>query len=139
MKRLGDIVMLIALCLLSIPLVAQTNISGSNMGAPQQKDVDYMDIYMYGVSYSFTDSVVYITPIVRKSSEGVSRRYFLVNRDIYEELFLSALSEAGFNNRIATIHFETKEKRASKRRNRLIKNLKKSGDYQLKEVTDFKF
>ncbi|MCD8282571.1 MAG: hypothetical protein LUC22_04885 [Prevotella sp.] len=73
-------------------------------------------LYVYGFSYSFNDSTVYITDIMRLDSAWVdSRTKFLYSRSSYSFQLKNHLLEQGVNTPTCVISYATTRKKAEKK------------------------
>ena len=99
------------------------------------------NIYMFGFSASFKDSVVYTTDI--QNVEGLwidTKTKFLLNRDEYSHQFKVYLTEKlKQENRICMVFFYDKKKKAEKEFLKLMKKYKKGYEVRHVSAAEFKF
>lgn len=95
-------------------------------GDGQNKRTAQKDIWLFGVSFSLIDSVVYVTEVQQLKDMIVSNGWFLYNRAELEGQFQSWLmQETGIAVPMTTLYFHEKQKRMEKKRERVIKRLRK--------------
>ena len=99
------------------------------------------NIYMFGFSASFKDSVVYTTDI--QNVEGLwidTKNNFLLNRDEYSHQLKVYLTEKlQQQNRICMVFFYDKKKKAEKEFLKLMKKYKKGYEVRHVSAAEFKF
>ena len=99
------------------------------------------NIYMFGFSASFKDSVVYTTDI--QNVEGLwidTKTKFLLNRDEYSHQFKVYLTDKlQQQNRICMVFFYDKKKKAEKEFLKLMKKYKKGYEVRHVSAAEFKF
>lgn len=105
----------------------------------QNKNAEVKDIYMFALAFSHLDSVVYVTKIQLMENETVNNGYFLENREKYESLLLDYMYEMGESNRLAVLYFNEKEKNIIKKKQKVLKRIKKCHSYSVGELLDFSF
>lgn len=100
------------------------------------------EIYAFGFSASFNDSIVYFTDIQLIHNATLEHKsHFLENRDMYSKQFNEYLSSNGLQTRICTIIFGNNQKNVEKEFTKLRKKYTKHGQYDIKYVgaKDFSF
>lgn len=105
----------------------------------QNKNEEIKDIFMFAMAFSHLDSVLYVTGIQKMENEQVNNGYFLVNRDRYESALLDYMYGMGESNRMVVIYFGEKEKSIIKKKQKVLKRVKKHHSYSVGELLDFKF
>ena len=99
------------------------------------------NVYMFGFSASFKDSVLYVTNI--QNVEGVwidSKTEFLFARDLYSVQLKEYLADKlQMPDRICVVFFYLKKKKAEKEFLKLMKKYKQGYDVRYINVTEFKF
>ena len=99
------------------------------------------NIYMFGFSASFKDSIVYTTDI--QNVEGLwidTKNNFLLNRDEYSHQLKVYLTEKlQQQNRICMVFFYDKKKKAEKEFLKLMKKYKKGYEVRHVSAAEFKF
>lgn len=103
-------------------------------------------IYMFGLSASFNDSVVYITNIQIIDSAWVDvKTHFLVNRNEYSNQFKNYFTTKGQSNRTCVVVYAEKEKdilkKYSKMKSRYTPSKKKVKNFDLRSLDedDYRF
>lgn len=92
-------------------------------------------VYVAGVSASFTDSLVYITPIQLVDSASVDGKGFLKGRSQYSLQLKDYLEQQkGMQNRTCITFFNTKRNKLQKELNKLKAKYQKGHTLVLKEV-----
>lgn len=100
------------------------------------------DIYAFGFSASFNDSIVYFTDIQLIPNATLEHKsHFLENRDLYSKQLNEYLSSTGDQTRICALFFGTKQKKVEKEFAKLRKKYAKHGLYDIKYISanDFHF
>jgi hypothetical protein len=105
----------------------------------QYKNAEVKDVYMFALTFSHLDSVVYVTKIQLMENETVYNGYFLENRDKYESILLDYMYGMGESNRLAVVYFNDKEKNIVKKKQKVLKRIKKRHSYSVGELLDFSF
>lgn len=105
------------------------------------KSVKVDNLYMFGFSASFKDSVVYVTDIQNVPRASIdSKTKFLLDRDQYSYQLKNYLSDTlQKSERICLIIYATDKKKAEKKYVKLMKKYKKGYDIQYLNETQFKF
>ena len=94
---------------------------------------------MFAIAFSHLDSVVYTTAVQKMENEVVNNGYFLENRSKYESLLLDYMYRMGETNRMAVLYFDEKEKKVVKKKQKVLKRIKKHHSYSVGELLDFSF
>lgn len=82
--------------------------------------------YLFGFAASFNDSTVYITPVQQLDSVYItSKSHFLVNRSNYSYQLRDYLEQQGAGNRTCIVMFDTNQKKAEKKWNKLYEHYTK--------------
>ena len=99
------------------------------------------EIYMFGFSASFKDSVVFVTDIQHVSPVRLaSKTQFLMDRDQYSYQLKNYLTDTLQRpGRICLVIFDTVKKKAEKKYMKLMKKYKKGYDIQYLNETQFRF
>lgn len=105
----------------------------------QNKNSEVKDIYMFAIAFSHLDPVVYTTAVQKMENEVVNNGYFLENRSKYESLLLDYMYRMGETNRMAVLYFDEKEKKVVKKKQKVLKRIKKHHSYSVGELLDFSF
>lgn len=98
-------------------------------------------VYVFGVSTSFTDTIIYRTNIQLLDSVYLDANKFLPERDIYAYQFKNYLEvDKGLKDRTCMIFFNNNKKKLIKEQNKILARLKeKNAIVQLIDSKDFKF
>lgn len=124
---------IIKFALILICAIVSVNVSAANKKS---------NIYAFGFSASFNDSIVYFTDIQLIPDVTLERKsHFLENRDGYSKQLSEYLAANGASTRICTIIFGNKQKNIEKEFTKLRKKYAKHGLYDIKYVgaSDFCF
>ena len=99
------------------------------------------NIYMFGFSASFKDSVIYATDIQNPQGLWIDTKHdYLINRDEYSHQLKVYLAEKlQQENRVCMVFFYTKKKKAEKEYLKLMKKYKKGYEIRYLNENDFKF
>ncbi|WP_455591954.1 hypothetical protein [Bacteroides sp.] len=99
-------------------------------------------VYAFGVSASFTDTLVYYTEIQVLDSVSLDKNGFLPKRDLYSYQLKNYLElEKGLPNRTCMIYFSENKKKLSKEAVKVMNKYKKNKSVALQKINtgDFKF
>ena len=99
------------------------------------------NIYMFGFSASFKDSVIYATDIQNPQGLWIDTKHdYLINRDEYSHQLKVYLAEKQQQeNRVCMVFFYTKKKKAEKEYLKLMKKYKQGYEVRYLNENDFKF
>ena len=105
-----------------------------------KKDKEHQ-VYLAGVSASFTDSLVYFTDIQLVDSIKLDKNKLLPERQQYsQQLKMYLESKYGISNRTCFIYFDTKKERLDKSMNKMKAKYLKGGKSIVRQVEpEFKF
>lgn len=99
-------------------------------------------VYAFGVSASFTDTLVYYTEIQVLDSISLDKNGFLPKRDLYSYQLKNYLElEKGLPNRTCMIYFSENKKKLGKEAVKVMNKYKKNKSVVLQKINtgDFKF
>lgn len=98
-------------------------------------------IYIVGVSASFTDSLIYFTPVQWVDSVELDKEKFIPYREQYSEQLDDYLEkQQGMKDRTCFIYYGSKKGKLEKVIQKMKSKYQKKGGVALKEVgADFKF
>lgn len=97
-------------------------------------------IYAFGISASFTDSVVYFTDIQLLDSAKVSKEGFLSHRESYSYQLKNYLESNQLQkNSICMIYFSENRKKLEKEETNILKKYKKNNTIIISHLTLEKF
>lgn len=97
-------------------------------------------MYICGVSYSFTDTVVYITSVQEIDSAWVDAKTdFLSDRNYYSYQLKDYFIKKGEDKRICTVFFAQKRKDLNKKYVKMMKRFSKKGNVEIKQIPDAEF
>lgn len=92
-------------------------------------------IYAFGVSASFTDTVVYYTDIQVLDSVALDKNGFLPHRDLYSYQLKNYLElEKGLPNRTCMIYFSENKKKLSKEAVNVLGKYRKNKIITVREI-----
>lgn len=99
------------------------------------------NIYMFGFSASFKDSIIYTTDIQNPQGLWLDTKHdYLINRDEYSHQLKEYLTDKLQQpNRVCMVFFYTKKKKAEKEYLKLMKKYKKGYEIRYLNENDFKF
>lgn len=98
-------------------------------------------VYAFGVSASFTDSVVYFTEIQQLDSAVIDKNGFLVKRDAYSYQLKYHLEDKGALNRTCMTYFSDSKSELSKELSKLSARYQKNKECRctIIDPKEFKF
>lgn len=97
-------------------------------------------VYMFGFSASFKDSVIYVTDIQNVQGAWIdTKTKFLLDRDEYSMQMKSYTDSLGTQDRVSVIFYALKKKKAEKKYLKLMKKYKKGYDIRYVNANDFRF
>ncbi len=98
------------------------------------------DVYAFGISASFTDTVVYYTNIQRLDSVELGKNNFLPQRELYSYQLKNFLEyQRGEKNRTCMIYFSENKKKLEKEYNKILNKYKKDKTIRLNIITPEEF
>lgn len=106
------------------------------------KSGDKKSVYAFGLSASFTDTVVYYTDIQILDSVKLDKNNFLPGRDTYSYQLKNYLEiNKGIANRTCMIYFSKDKKKLSKEFNKVMSRYKKDKGVTIQLIgsDEFKF
>lgn len=104
-----------------------------------KEDAESQTIFIYGTSFSFSDSVMYVTEIQQLDSVSVKDKYFLAGRDQYSMQFKKWLEAGGAPAQVSSINFFTKRSKAAKKFEKMRKSALKKHRCTIISIPEFKF
>ena len=106
----------------------------------EAKTVKVDNLYMFGFSASFKDSVVYVTDIQNVPQARINEKKFLLDRDQYSYQLKNYLEETlQQSGRICLVIYDTDKKKAEKKYVKLMKKYKKGYEVLYLNETQFRF
>ena len=98
-------------------------------------------VYAFGISASFTDSVVYYTEIQILDSASLTKEGFLPKREVYSTQLKNYLESKGQTNRTCMIYFSESKKKNATEFEKLSAKYKKNKSVSLQKIEkkDFQF
>lgn len=100
----------------------------------------FKPVYAFGISASFTDSVVYFTDIQVLDSVQLNKDGFLVNREMYSYQLKNYLEDNQLQqNSTSMIYFSENEKKLSKEAARILNKYKRNDRVNLLRLESDKF
>ena len=95
----------------------------------------HKSVYAFGVSASFTDTVVYYTDIQVIDSVVLDKNGFLPHRDLYSYQLKNYLElEKGLPNRTCMIYFSANRKKLSKEAAKVLGKYKKNKNIVVRKI-----
>lgn len=108
--------------------------------AAEAKTVKVDNLYMFGFSASFKDSVVYVTDIQNVPQARINEKKFLLDRDQYSYQLKNYLEETLQQpGRICLVIYDIDKKKAEKKYVKLMKKYKKGYQVLYLNETQFRF
>ena len=105
----------------------------------QDKNARQVDLYMFGICYSVLDSTLFISDVRLVQNAVVNNKWFLKNRNEYENQFREFVSGTYDDSMIPVIYFSDNKKRVVRQRETLLKRNKKKVGFEKIEVRGFDF
>lgn len=100
----------------------------------------YKQVYAFGISASFTDTVVYYTDIQLLDSAKLSKEGFLSHRDLYSYQLRNYLEDAKLQqNSTCMIYFSEKKAKLEKEAMKVLGKYRKNKNLEVKRVDPAKF
>ncbi len=97
-------------------------------------------VYAFGVSASFTDTVVYYTDIQVLDSVTLEKKSFLPDRNTYSYQLKNYLEyQRGLSDRTCMIYFSENKKKLTKELNKIVNRYKKDKSVSLQLINDGEF
>lgn len=95
----------------------------------------HKSVYAFGVSASFTDTVIYYTDIQVLDSVALDKNGFLPHRDLYSYQLKNYLElEKGLPNRTCMIYFSENKKKLSKEAANVLGKYRKNKTITVREI-----
>jgi hypothetical protein len=132
MNKLKYLTLAFAFCTLSLLNIQQA----------QAKKRPVPQIYMFGFSASFNDSIIYITDIQAVDSAWVEEKTnFLQNRNLYSQQLQDYLSASMHPNRVCIVIYALKREEAEKKylKMRRLYTSKANAPYDVRYLTENEF
>lgn len=98
-----------------------------------------MDVFIFGVSFSLVDSVMFVSDIQKLQSESVNNRWFMKNRQGYENQFSSFVTDGNDETMVTFVCFSDKEKKTVRKLDRILKKNAKGNGFPVTKASDFRF
>ena len=94
-------------------------------GMSGDRSVENCTLYVFGVSFSFSDSLVYMTDIQTMEDMTVKSNYFLEGNEAYSNQLKIWLENGGSERQVSSLYFFKKSSKADRKyekvRNRVIR------------------
>ncbi len=111
----------------------------SSAVSAQKKD-KVKDVYAFGVAASFTDSVVFYTPVQVLDGVALDKNGFLPNRELYSYQLKNYFeNEMNQPNRVCMIYFSNNKTKLEKSRTKLLAKYRKNKSSLFEELPQDKF
>jgi len=98
-----------------------------------------LDVFIFGVSFSLVDSVMFVSDIQKLQSESVNNRWFMKNRQGYENQFSSFVTDGNDETMVTFVCFSDKEKKTVRKLDRILKKNAKGNGFPVTKASDFRF
>jgi len=106
----------------------------------QDKRAKTVDVYMFALSFSPVDSVMYISDIEKIEQAVVRNKWFLEDRKLFEESFQDYVRAKVGDLQLSSLYFYEKEKKVLKKREQIIRKNSKKKRFILNSTgSDFRF
>ncbi len=94
-------------------------------------------VYIFGFAASFNDSTVYFTNVQQLDSAWIdTKSKFLLSRENYSSQLGNYLAGKGLQNKVCVVSFDTKEKNAEKKLNKMVARYSKAPETKKKKQKD---
>lgn len=100
----------------------------------QDKKSKTVDVYLAAVSYSIVDSVMFVSDIQKMDDETVNNRWFLINRQAYENQFSAFVSDGKDETMLSFLYFSSKSADVEKKVRHLLKRNSKTNEFEVKKI-----
>lgn len=106
----------------------------------EMKPADTLSVYAYAASFSFADSVLYLTDVQYIDKAPISNGSYFRDREYYSNQFKEYLEySTGSLMQISAVFFSEKEKKASKLYSKTQQRCLKKHQYQIEHVGSDRF
>lgn len=105
----------------------------------EDRKSEMIPVYMFGVSFSFSDSIMYMTDVQRMDSVEVSGDFFMKDRNAYGNQLKYWLEKGGAPVQVPSLFFYKKQSQARKGISSVRKRALKKHKGTIITVPDFKF
>ena len=124
--------------ILKLILLLTLTLTVSNVEAKRMKT---NQVYMFGFSASFKDSIIYVTDIQHVEGAWIdTKTKFLLGRDNYSYQVKNHLTDKlNLKDRICMVFFSLSKKKAEKQYLKLMKKYQKGYEIRYLNATQFKF
>lgn len=130
----GSILLMLILLLSTLTISAKKAKKEKPIPAPK-----IQTLYMYGVSASFNDSIIYITDIQRVDSAYLKGKYMLGGITDYVSQMNTYFAKATGDRRTNTVFFKTTRQKAEKAYVKLRKRYTNSSGMDIKPLSESEF
>ena len=128
MTKIHKVIILITLLI----IIGNTQVAAKKKCLPK--------IFAYGVSYSFTDTIIYITSIQEIDSAWVDgKSEFLVDRNYYSYQLKEYFNKKNDMNRVCAIFYAKKHKDITKKYIKMMKKFSKRKNIDIRQIPDTEF
>ncbi|HOD69302.1 MAG: hypothetical protein ACOX32_00790 [Bacteroidaceae bacterium] len=106
----------------------------------QDKRAKTVDVYMFALSFSPVDSVMYISDIEKIEQAVVRNKWFLEDRKLFEESFQDYVRARAGDLQLSSLYFYEKENKVLKKREQIIRKNSKKKRFNINYTgSDFRF
>ncbi len=104
-----------------------------------KEESESLTIFIYGTSFSFSDSIMYVTDIQQLDSVSVKDKYFLAGRDQYSLQLKKWLEAGGAPTQVSSINFFSDRGKAVRKFEKVRKSALKKHHCTIISIPEFKF
>lgn len=112
--------------------------ASSNVAA-KKSDVKSSDLYVFAISFSFSDSIMYLSSVQKLENMTVREKYFLDERAELAGQFKKWIEEETSSQQIATLYYFEKKKKADAKYSKVCERAIKKHGGTIVTVPDFWF
>jgi len=98
-----------------------------------------LDVFIFGISFSLVDSVMFVSDVQELKSESVNNRWFLKNRQGYENQFSSFVTDGNDETMVTFVYFSNKEKRVVRKLDAILRKNARNNAFPVSKASGFKF
>ncbi len=107
--------------------------------AAKKSDVKTSDLYVFAISFSFSDSIMYMSSVQKLENMTIREKYFLDERADLAGQFKKWVEEETSSQQIATLYYFDKKKKADAKYSKVCERAIKKHEGTIVTVPDFWF
>lgn len=107
--------------------------------AAKKSDVKTSDLYVFAISFSFSDSIMYMSSVQKLENMTIREKYFLDERADLAGQFKKWVEEETSSQQIATLYYFDKKKKADAKYSKVCERAIKKHGGTIVTVPDFWF